>query len=339
MPVFGSLSTANTGARTRSQSPIAELLAQYPGLQQYAGSLGIDTGAFSQYQSTPPLLYQNQPGMGVSTIQSTPPVLEGIDPSNAESITGQLAAGTAGAGASVQLEEARGGHGRSPMANLKRVTPSAPGLSPGRTTSPKSPASPTPTPAPPPVVQPPPPEAPPVIDAGGDGGSGSSGGSGDGGAGGGDGGAGAGPGGGPGDGGGNTGSDGVGDGGPGVGEGGTGSDGGGGGGGGGGGKVVCCALYARGYLTPDVWAADQFFSIILGAYRPDILRGYHRWAKPLAAAMGRSALLTWGVSLLARPWAREMAHALGVGEKGSVVGRLIMKAGLRICGRLGRGER
>jgi len=127
--------------------------------------------------------------------------------------------------------------------------------------------------------------------------------------------------------------------GPGIGEG---PGDGGGGGGGAGGKVVCDALHANGYLDSPTWAADEAFAAVLAAIRPDILRGYHRWAKPLAGWMARWPVLAAGVALVARPWTQEMAyvmgarHPLGGPVKGSLVGRAMMHVGLRICARLGQ---
>jgi hypothetical protein len=365
MPVFSPISSTQIGSRgitNSNEAPLAGLIRQYPQLAQYAGQLGLTTDPNSLYGYTnaPPMLYPNQPGMGISTLQNTPPILEGIDPSAAESVTGQFVSGNPNLGSSVGLEQSRGrGQQVGPQA-VGRAPLTRPPVEAGRVAMPQ----PAPAPKAPPVA--PPGQIAPhgTINPGTGGPSGAPGTGGPSGApgtggpsgapgaggpsagnadgsapgGGGDSGAPGAPSGSPSGSGSSSGAAGTGDspdgGGP-----GDAGDGGGGGGGGGGGKMICTALNDHGYFAPGIWEVDEEFGRIVKALRPDIVHGYQRWAGPLARAMRRNRWLMRLTALVVRPWAHEMAFVMGARPKGSRLGRLLMRAGLPVCGWLGRSRR
>lgn len=105
----------------------------------------------------------------------------------------------------------------------------------------------------------------------------------------------------------------------------------GGGGGGTGQGAICSEMYRQGYMSEEMWRADQRF------YVPaDVLRGYHRFAYTIVGAMKRSRLVAWLVSIPGMAWAREMAHREGVLPQGSLVGAIILAVGVPVCRWLGQ---
>lgn len=92
--------------------------------------------------------------------------------------------------------------------------------------------------------------------------------------------------------------------------------------------VICTELHRQGYLSDAIYKADQEFG---GTLPHEVLRGYHGWALPWVKVMRASTLaarLTW---LVARPWSQHMAFKMGVVEKDSRIGRIVMNVGLPLC--------
>jgi hypothetical protein len=106
-----------------------------------------------------------------------------------------------------------------------------------------------------------------------------------------------------------------------------------GGGGGDGGSVICTEIRRRGWMSDELWRADEAFASRVDA---DVIRGYHKFGKPIARAMRRSDTVARIVSVPALAWAREMARKSGAPVKGSRLGAAIMAVGLPICARLGK---
>jgi uncharacterized protein YndB with AHSA1/START domain len=132
--------------------------------------------------------------------------------------------------------------------------------------------------------------------------------------------------------------------------GGTGND----GGGGGGGSIICTRLHQLGYLSDDVYAADEKFGEYLRATDPNAYYGYLKWAgtvldwidglgpdfmfwvSPDARATKQSELVTRWTIRIATPWAEHMAYTMGVKKQDNRAGRLIMKAGKAISRIIGK---
>ncbi len=81
-------------------------------------------------------------------------------------------------------------------------------------------------------------------------------------------------------------------------------------------------------MDDATWAADEAFGKMLPR---ETAIGYRIWATPLARRMATSLMLTKTVSLVALPWAREMAYQAGMRNHGSLVGRLVMALGVPAC--------
>ena len=109
-----------------------------------------------------------------------------------------------------------------------------------------------------------------------------------------------------------------------------------GGGGGGGGKVICTELHRQGKLDDATMAADKKFGENVAQNDPHTMIGYHCWALPIVRQMRKSKIITFIVSLLALPWAREMYFRQTGNGRGSYRGRVLMAFGIPVCRFIGR---
>jgi hypothetical protein len=102
------------------------------------------------------------------------------------------------------------------------------------------------------------------------------------------------------------------------------------------GTVICTELKRQGLLSSKVLEADELFGKQIRKLRPDIYKGYLRFAKPIVRWMKKSKLITKIVSWFAIPWAESMAYIMGYKLKDNKFGRVIMWIGIRLCEFLGR---
>lgn len=109
------------------------------------------------------------------------------------------------------------------------------------------------------------------------------------------------------------------------------------GGGGGGGKVICAELYRQGLMPQEIYFLDEAFGDVLGLRDPAALRGYQRWAQPIADRMRTSPRLTKWARRIAWPWVEQMAYDMSAGRHGrdTLTGRFMMWAGLPLCRLIG----
>ena len=127
--------------------------------------------------------------------------------------------------------------------------------------------------------------------------------------------------------------------------------------GGGGGKIICTALHQMGLLPYDIFAADQEYGRLLAITHPNIVTGYHAWAQVVVDWMNgvedapnvmpwvkddaeriertRVWAITWAQAI-ATPWAIQMAHEMGIREKGSKLGKFLMYVGYPISSWVGK---
>ncbi|MCP3942905.1 MAG: hypothetical protein GY710_15655 [Desulfobacteraceae bacterium] len=104
---------------------------------------------------------------------------------------------------------------------------------------------------------------------------------------------------------------------------------------GGGWSVICTELHRQGLLDQDIYEADEAFGRYLRATNLNALNGYHLWAKPVVKLMQDSELMTKTVYFFAKPWTEEMAHRMGLKEKGNFWGNILMETGLPFCTLIG----
>lgn len=107
-------------------------------------------------------------------------------------------------------------------------------------------------------------------------------------------------------------------------------------GGGGGLTVICTELAKQGYLSEVTMQADKTFGQVMLVTNPEVMIGYWKLASPVVFLMQKSKVITYLVSLVAKPWAKQMAYEVGVAPKGNLLGKAVMTVGIRFCRMLGK---
>lgn len=103
------------------------------------------------------------------------------------------------------------------------------------------------------------------------------------------------------------------------------------------GTVICTALYNKGYLSEEIWAADNIYGQNIRVNDPYVYSGYIWWAETVASWIEQSDIVADIVSFLAVPWAKQMASELtGSKEIKSLRGKAILKFGVPLCRALGK---
>ena len=98
-----------------------------------------------------------------------------------------------------------------------------------------------------------------------------------------------------------------------------------------GGKVICAELGRQGYLDQKTLEADAAFGRMVWNTDRELMIGYWRLALPVVALMRASKVVTFVVSLIAKPWAKHMAYQMGVTTKDNALGRFVMMIGKPLC--------
>jgi hypothetical protein len=100
---------------------------------------------------------------------------------------------------------------------------------------------------------------------------------------------------------------------------------------GGGLTVICSELFRQGYMPSNLYVRDHFYGDYLRLHNPNVLVGYHFWAKPIVALMKKSKLFTKIVSIPALKWAKHIA-----GEESSLFGHFCVHVGEPVCAIIGK---
>lgn len=128
-----------------------------------------------------------------------------------------------------------------------------------------------------------------------------------------------------------------------------------GGGGGGGCCIICTKLYELGYLSDEIYRADEMFGHWLRQNDPDAYYGYLKWArvvvewmssegpqcmfwirdKKLRGEKQKEMAIRWA-RRIATPWAQHMAYKMGVLKEDSRAGRWIMNIGITVSRLIGK---
>lgn len=105
---------------------------------------------------------------------------------------------------------------------------------------------------------------------------------------------------------------------------------------GGGLTVICTELHRQGFMSDDIRDADERFGRMIMSTKPEVMIGYHAWALPIVDLMKKSRSFTKVVWFVAKPWAYQMAYEMGSREKGSWIGKTLMKFGILVSGIVGK---
>lgn len=120
-------------------------------------------------------------------------------------------------------------------------------------------------------------------------------------------------------------------------------------------KIICTKLHELGYLSDQIYAADELFGQYLRENDPYAYYGYIKWASVVVDWMERDGpqcmfwirdkqrrgdaqrnlAIKWA-RRIATPWAEHMAFKMGVGEHDNRAGRLIMKTGMWVSRMIGK---
>ena len=105
-------------------------------------------------------------------------------------------------------------------------------------------------------------------------------------------------------------------------------------------SVMCTLMREYGYLEDDVFTADTLFGNLLLQTNPEIIVGYHAWAKPLTAFLRNNAIYIPLFAYIVQAWAYEMAEEFGIIKNRStfkrLVGKIVMNVGKPVCGFIGK---
>jgi len=135
----------------------------------------------------------------------------------------------------------------------------------------------------------------------------------------------------------------------------SGTPGSGGGGGGGGCSIICTKLHELGYLSDEIYQADERFGHWLRQTDPNAYYGYLKWARVVVDWMSNEGpqcmfwiqdkearnqkqreMATRWARRIATPWAQHMAYKMGVLQQDNRAGRYIMTIGIAVSRLIGR---
>lgn len=104
-------------------------------------------------------------------------------------------------------------------------------------------------------------------------------------------------------------------------------------------SVMCSLMHEYGYIDDDVIEVDNLFGKLLYETNPEIIVGYHAWAKPLANFLRHHAIYIPLFAYTTQAWAYEMAEQFGIVKNRStfsrLLGKIVMNAGKPVCGFIG----
>lgn len=90
----------------------------------------------------------------------------------------------------------------------------------------------------------------------------------------------------------------------------------------GGSKIICNELYRQGYLSEEMWDADERYGEMMFEKDPKLVIGYQMWARKVVKYMKKNPNNTKMAYWLFKPWTEYMGYKMGVVEKPTLMGRL-----------------
>ena len=89
----------------------------------------------------------------------------------------------------------------------------------------------------------------------------------------------------------------------------------------GGGKIICNELYRQGFLSEEMWNADEKYGEMMFEKDPKLVIGYQMWARKVVKFMKENPNNTKMAYWLFKPWTEYMGYKMGVVEKPTLRGR------------------
>jgi len=93
--------------------------------------------------------------------------------------------------------------------------------------------------------------------------------------------------------------------------------------GGSGPKIICNLLYSQGFLSKEIWEADEKFGRLMIRKNKEVLFGYLTWAKPVVKFLTKNPQYSKYLYLVSKPWNEHMAYTMGVLPKDNKIGKII----------------
>ena len=100
------------------------------------------------------------------------------------------------------------------------------------------------------------------------------------------------------------------------------------------GKIICDYFYRKGLLSEKLWKADEAYGEELLKTEPDVMKGYHAWARHYVREMEKESLLGKIYFAWAKLWVPHWAKYLA-GEK-TIRGKILHSIGKPICNMIGK---
>jgi hypothetical protein len=94
-------------------------------------------------------------------------------------------------------------------------------------------------------------------------------------------------------------------------------------GGGSGPKIICNLLYSQGFLSKEIWEADEKFGRLMLRKNKEVLFGYLTWAKPVVRFLTKNPQYSKYLYFVSKPWNEHMAYTMGVLPKDNKIGKII----------------
>ena len=88
-------------------------------------------------------------------------------------------------------------------------------------------------------------------------------------------------------------------------------------------KIICNLLYSQGFLSKEIWEADEKFGRLMIRKNKEVLFGYLTWAKPVVRFLTKNPQYSKYLYLVSKPWNEHMAYTMGVLPKDNKIGKII----------------
>ena len=96
---------------------------------------------------------------------------------------------------------------------------------------------------------------------------------------------------------------------------------------GGGNKIICNELYTQGFLSEELWDADERYGEILFENDPKAIIGYQMWARNVVKYMRNNPQNTKYLYRVLKPWTEYMGYEMGIINKQNYIGKTIHTLG------------
>lgn len=92
-------------------------------------------------------------------------------------------------------------------------------------------------------------------------------------------------------------------------------------------KIICNELYKQGYLSEDLWDADERYGDMMFDKNPEPIIGYQIWARYVVRYIRNNPQHTKYVYLIVKPWTEYMGYEMGVLSKQNYIGKILHNIG------------